>query len=359
MKPLIALILAITATALQAQNLTVSVKFDNNDPVGYAYISINNKIIAATDSIGVALIPIDKINLLDTIAASFVGYGKESVLITDEVKRKMACDIILTRTYDVDEIVVVGTVDADALYKKYTDIYPFYHWGTIYDLAYKYVLKKNNSSVKSGEGSLSLVYIWKKDREKGRSVAGAYAYPEANVQDETSFEKQLIASVHHNISSASRFYHSMFIHTNTLRYLGIQDNCRVFTSVSIKDHSKTQIVCFFDKETKLLSHFELSMIEYDDDGHIVMTRESEFDVSRDRSNIIVNEYYITHLKEVTTYKDIVLTTEIGVERRALKSSKNIPVSIVPDIKLLLDSDYSDKKYNTDISYRHNHLINAD
>jgi hypothetical protein len=159
MKFLIALTLAITTTALHAQNLTVSVKFDNNDPVGYAYISINNKIIAATDSVGVALIPIDKINLQDTIAAYFVGYGRESVLITDEVKREMACDIILTRTYDMDEIVVVGPVDTEALYKKYTVSLPFYHYATTNDLAYKYVIKKNNSSVDSGEGNLSLVYI--------------------------------------------------------------------------------------------------------------------------------------------------------------------------------------------------------
>jgi hypothetical protein len=101
------------------------------------------------------------------------------------------------------------------------------------------------------------------------------------------------------------------------------------------------------------------MIEYDDNDNIVITQESEFDVSRARTNVIANEYRITNLKEVTTYKDMELTTEIDVKYGKVESYKNVPMSLVPNIKLLLDSDYSDKKYNTDISYRHNHIINAD
>lgn len=341
--------LIISSIVLHAENFTVKVKFDNNEPAGYAYVYLNNKIITTADSVGVALIPIDTINSGDTISASFVGYRNESVCITKKIKQKSECDIVLVRNYTLDEVVVTTNVDAETLYKKYAAKTPFYHYGSINDLKYKYTIKRNNGVVSSGDGDLSLIYVYKPiAKDNRRPIKGAYSYPDANVKDETSFEKQLIASVHHNISSTSQYYNSMFKglygRAKTLKYNGISNNCHVFTSVTINKKSKTQIVCFFEKETRLLSHFELSMIDYDDNGNVVIAKESKFDVDRKRLNIIANEYFITNIKEVTRYKDIELTTEIDINNRKWKFDKNLPWGIVPKIQLLLDSDYSDKKY---------------
>lgn len=227
------------------------------EPLAYSYISINGDVKTIADSLGFATLPMSWLNVGDTISASFVGYNAKVSIFDASIKEEGVIRLDLTADFTMEEVVV--KIDIERLYKKHTRVGQFYHWGVTYDTKFNYTLKNEGEIVKKDSGNLYFTYPYKTEEGNWRNVIQAYAYPNSNVEKDSSFISKLIVSVHFPIAHDSRFYNYILrgkaYNKRTLGYRGIIDNCRVFTAITKTEEKTTQIICYFDKETKHLIRY--------------------------------------------------------------------------------------------------------
>ncbi|MDP3003598.1 MAG: hypothetical protein Q8N38_10775 [Bacteroidales bacterium] len=73
MKILIIILLFLQNGITIAQNIEFTVLNKNSQPMPYAYILINGKPTEISDTMGIAIIPINKLAEKDTITVSYLG----------------------------------------------------------------------------------------------------------------------------------------------------------------------------------------------------------------------------------------------------------------------------------------------
>ena len=112
---LIAGMLAIDTAA--AQNLKVTVRSDR-EPLAYAYVSVNGRAAAITDSLGIALLPDGKWQQGDTHAAAYVGVAPVQQVIGREVAQSGSCELVLSEIYTVKSEEVTVKADVEKLFRK-------------------------------------------------------------------------------------------------------------------------------------------------------------------------------------------------------------------------------------------------
>lgn len=116
---LIALLFTLGSIAnLSAQNFTVRV-VSGKEPLAYAYIFINKKIICSADSSGIAVFPQKLLNLGDTISVSYVGASPGMAIYSEEVAGKGECTIGLQESVYLKDIIVRGQDASNKMFKKY------------------------------------------------------------------------------------------------------------------------------------------------------------------------------------------------------------------------------------------------
>lgn len=103
---------------LSAQTFTVRV-VSGNDPLAYAYIFINKKIICSADSSGIAVFPQKLLNLGDTITVSYVGAAPGMAIYSEEIAGKGECTITLHESVYLKDITIQGQDASNKLFKKY------------------------------------------------------------------------------------------------------------------------------------------------------------------------------------------------------------------------------------------------
>ena len=100
-----------------AQNLKVTVRSDR-EPLAYAYVSVNGRAVAITDSLGIALLPDEKWQQGDTLAASYVGVASVQQVIGREVAQSGSCELVLSEIYTVKSEEVTVKADVEKLFRK-------------------------------------------------------------------------------------------------------------------------------------------------------------------------------------------------------------------------------------------------
>jgi len=112
MKYFFSVLLFVIPFLLQGQEIKVNVVF-KNEPLPYTYISVNRTPIAITNASGIARIPMDKINLGDTITSSMIGMLSVSLIYDQQTQQHQECELVHTTevAYDLGEVTAIGYSD--------------------------------------------------------------------------------------------------------------------------------------------------------------------------------------------------------------------------------------------------------
>ena len=94
---------------LQGQEIKVNVVF-KNEPLPYSYVSVNGTPIDIANTSGIARIPVNKLNLGDTITSSMLGLLPVSLIYDQQIQQNQSCELVHTTedVYDLSEVVTTG-----------------------------------------------------------------------------------------------------------------------------------------------------------------------------------------------------------------------------------------------------------
>jgi hypothetical protein len=120
MKSILLFSLLLFAQGLSAQNLKVTVR-DADAPLAFASIWINGIYLTSADSTGVVTIPESKLAPGDTISSTFLGFEPAFVVYDEALQATGSVTLVHSteRTYDIDEVVVRGSMDPWDAFKLY------------------------------------------------------------------------------------------------------------------------------------------------------------------------------------------------------------------------------------------------
>ncbi len=142
---IIALLFTLVSIAnLSAQTFTVRV-VSGNEPLAYAYVFINKKIICSADSSGIAAFPQKLLNLGDTISVSYVGATPGMAIYSEEVAGKGECTITLQETVYLKDLTVRGQDASNKLFKKYFKPLFVDNWHDFFTGKFKMIIKGLNT----------------------------------------------------------------------------------------------------------------------------------------------------------------------------------------------------------------------
>lgn len=118
-KSLLSLIVLLLSATVSAQNLRVAVRNDEGENLSYAYLYVNKKAVAVTDSLGVGIVPAAKLSVGDTVSVSYVGTEPQQAVYDEAMRRQGVWEVILNekyRTLTADEVTV--RADIEALFRR-------------------------------------------------------------------------------------------------------------------------------------------------------------------------------------------------------------------------------------------------
>lgn len=119
-RPILSLITGFLLLSLfgQAQNIEIKVLNTKSQPLHYAFILINSRPQTISDTSGIALIPINKLKINDTISVSYLGTSPLWITYDSILQEsKSHCFYLDESGFELNELVVVY-VDQEKLFKK-------------------------------------------------------------------------------------------------------------------------------------------------------------------------------------------------------------------------------------------------
>lgn len=109
-------LLVVGATA-GARELKVAVRSDS-EPLAYAYVYVNGRAAAVTDTLGIATIPDERWREGDTLSASYVGTTPDRLVVDRKIIRQGACELVLPEMYTLTADEVRVKADIEKLFRK-------------------------------------------------------------------------------------------------------------------------------------------------------------------------------------------------------------------------------------------------
>lgn len=110
-----------------AQDLKISVRSDS-EALPYAYVYLNGRAVAVTDTLGVALLPAQVWQIGDTLSASYVGTKPDTVVIDRKMARTGAGELLLPEMYVRTTEEVWVKADAKRLFHKNVRLCPPFYY---------------------------------------------------------------------------------------------------------------------------------------------------------------------------------------------------------------------------------------
>ncbi|MDE5945363.1 MAG: hypothetical protein K2G93_07260 [Rikenella sp.] len=107
------------SSVASAQSLRVVVRNEADEALPYAYIYVNGRAMAVTDTLGIGAVPEAKLSLGDTLTVSYVGAESERTVYDRAMQRQGEWSVSLReryRTLTAAEVVV--RADVEALYRR-------------------------------------------------------------------------------------------------------------------------------------------------------------------------------------------------------------------------------------------------
>lgn len=269
-------ILLITALFFQngitnAQNLEITVLNKNSIPMPYAYILLNNKPIAVSDTIGMAIIPQSNLVLNDTISVSYLGAAPTWIIYDQSLKNtKKHCFYLDESGFMLNEAVVTYQ-NIEKLFKKSFKDVPLLNYNckmtASFDAKFTFKTKTNHPITGTFEATneryLPRFWNWfdppvkiytKSDTTGLRLFLNYYTHEVLNLCNLSIWIWQSKSK-----TKAKPFY----------SYLGEKDSFKVFRfsypQSFIKDYYY-QIILYLDKDSKYLNHVEVDALNNQSDN---------------------------------------------------------------------------------------------
>lgn len=264
-KTLLSLLLLLLVAAAPAQELKVTAHNDVGEALSYAYLYINGKAVAVTDSLGAGVIPATKLTIGDTVSVSYVGTDSQQTVYDNVLRTRAKWEVILTEKYHTltaDEIKV--RVDVYKLLNKYLR----HSFSIFYNNRFSGDFKWEGS--KSVEGRFTAEESGRYENRATPSPCTYALHPIAlDTQDDTTgvsgrirFDIRSMLSDMTSINSIFNFltYDADGFRTRNpkaqLRYLGYKEGLRVFRLTYPMQNGAFQYLAFIDPEAKRVRRVE-------------------------------------------------------------------------------------------------------
>lgn len=254
-----------------AQNLEITVLNKNSIPMPYAYILLNNKPIAVSDTMGIAFISSNKLTLNDTLSVSYLGASPTWILYDQSLKTRMKHSFILDESGFMLSEAVVTYLNIERLFKKSFKDVPLLNYNckmtASFDAMLTFKTKTNHPIIGTFEATneryLPRFWNWfdppvkfysKSDTTGMLRYLNYYTHEVLNLCNLSIWIWQT-----NNKFKARPFY----------SYLGEKDNFKVFRfsypQSFLKDYYY-QIILYLDKDSKYLKHVEVDALNDQSDN---------------------------------------------------------------------------------------------
>jgi len=300
-------ILSITYSGLFAQenNFRISV-VSNKDPLGYAYVFINNKVFGSADSLGIALIPVSQLKIGDTVSVSYLGMGKSFVIFDRKLCSNPIYKFNLKSNLELSEILIIG--DVVKFFKK--NVEPQYTLCSNHKFTMNFDVKRslNNVETFNATGTIKIAF--------SPSMKNFRCLNINSVADSSYIVLPVVEALSRGLgSSAMTNYFSSWKEHIELKYLGVEGENRIFTWFFFETASRKgigQILIRANKQTKKIVNIEDYWI-FQYNGHGIRT-SGKYDLSVDKKQqyqVLKNIKYETQV-DSSGYKTIISLSDIDV-----------------------------------------------
>lgn len=266
---LMTLTMGFTVLAASAQELKVSVRSDS-EPLAYAYVYVNGKAAAVTDTLGFAILPDGKWGVGDTLSGSYVGTMPDSVILDKKIAKRGSCELLLSEMYTLSAQEVRVKADIEKLFRKNVKKVSGCIDGSWGEAQLEADVTMKFGDVNSGIRQVSGKMTTHRNEVSPRNYASRdYRLTMKTPQKIDEIQDVLFREINGMLGSTiSPVYHFQYRElqgvSRHLGYLGKRDGCRVFriTFPKIKlwwvaDESLfIQIIAYVDEKTKLLRSVE-------------------------------------------------------------------------------------------------------
>jgi hypothetical protein len=249
-----------------SQSFNITVLNKNSVTLPYAYILVNDKPIAVCDSMGLAIIPLNKIQIMDTLSVSYVGAIPTEVIIDETIRKQGSYIFYLEESEFYLNEAIVSYENYQKLFKKNTRFIQLLRDECNLEANLQAEISTSNFSY-SGSGKI----IATNSREYPRYFNWFNPPIKFETNSDTSkIWRALNYSLHLALNQP---YLSLWAADNEKRvkgiytYMGEKDNLKAFRIIYPKNWFKDmyyQIMVFVDKESKYIKSIEIK--GYTDDS---------------------------------------------------------------------------------------------
>jgi len=289
----------------QENNFRISVVSDK-DPLGYAYVFINNKVFGAADSLGVVLIPFSQLHIGDTISVNYLGMANDFLIFDHKFYSNPEYKFTLKSNLELTEVVVVG--DVIEFFKK--NVEPKYSLLTNQKFIMNFDIKRylNDKETFNTTGTITIAFP---------PTMGKYKCLDITTTVDTSLiVRPVVQALSRAIySSAMTKYFSSWKEHITLKYMGVDGDNWIFTWSFFETADRKrigQILIRANKQTKKIVNIEDFWI-FQYNGHGIRT-SGKYDLSVDKKQqyqVLKNIKYETQV-DSSGYKTIISLSDIDV-----------------------------------------------
>lgn len=272
MRIIIILLAICSSLIVSAQDLKVVVK-DSQEPLPYAYIGLNGRLVAITDSVGVGYIKRNKISLGDTISAYYVGTSAVYALYSELMHDKGLCELIYSDpVFTIDVGTAIVEASAEMFFEKSLRNSYIISVNGVIEGEFEARFYSEDSTCRKISGEIKAE---NKLRGKGIKTFAQYGYfhliTDIKTDDDTiAIKQQLINITRDALGSISDMLLSQSGRTITNKsyytkygYIGQQNGVKKFR-VTYKPKSNDaiifQAILFIDEQRRSLIRTETSLV---------------------------------------------------------------------------------------------------
>lgn len=273
------LLSAILPTALLAQSVELQVIDERSLPMPYAFILINNRGVAVTDTLGYATIDVSEYSPIDTIKASYLSTSGSSVLIGEVLDRGGRYTFTLHQKFvELNPVTITASKEnARNKFFRETNITPWLSHDCICQGDFTYSLY-GIASVRHVSGQFTATKI---NREKGIIPTFSGPLEVSTKSDTTGLKIKLVSTVLNTLSISNFLIGAIYSKRQLIiplyTYLGESGGIRQFRIVYKDGYGGMyyQIIAHIDSKTKDLITYDCDIMKTDECSYSMISIHCE------------------------------------------------------------------------------------
>ena len=255
---------------LPAQNLQVQVR-DTQGELPYAVVSINHRQHYLCDSLGVALLPLDKLKAGDTISSSYIGKLPAFTLYGPQTGQTCTLTHEANEVYELESVVVNAKQQSGwKAFRKYVKPDPFVFISCRLDGKFQAEITLPGHQPKQTTGTFSIEnHITKgMNQQPGAFMRNFFKAPPSiqTADDTTGIHSELLLGISSTLSLSNQAIGRIFGESirrsanSSMHYLGTKDNQHVFRFVYADKKTSFQILFRANIQTKQIESWTYNRI---------------------------------------------------------------------------------------------------